>query len=143
MSEMTPDPVFDTLARFTPDSTGVDPAAILFAAGKASARTPVMWKLAVSVLLVTNLAALGLFLLRPSAPAPVVAPIVVPVVVPIPAQQPDSAAPESPVIPSPWSLGALNRVTDLDQFPKSDDSTDIRSASAPLTPRSALRGTID
>ena len=54
---MTPDPVFDKLARFTPSVSSLDAAEVLFRAGQASARTPWCWKIAVvgSVLVIAAL----------------------------------------------------------------------------------------
>lgn len=107
---MTPDPVYDRLAQFTPAS-GLDPAAVLFAAGRASARTPRGWKLAVAGLVLTNLAAVGaIVFLRPE-------PIAVPLPAPAPAGVPEPAGAEEPPIESP-TPGVLTRGTDLDDWPR-------------------------
>ena len=91
---MNPDPVAK-LARFTP--TAPDAADLLFAAGRASARTHWLWKGAVAALLTSNLALGALFALRSTdAPqAPQAAPVAQPVPEPPTAQQvsPPSSAP--------------------------------------------------
>lgn len=145
MSEMTPDPVYDALARFTPDVTAVDPAAILFAAGRASARTPIAWKLAVAGLALANLGLVCWFALRAPesaaviAPEPVVVPVVVPV--PVPLSEPSGEVPYA--VPSPWSFGTLNRVTDPEELPGPAVSTNAQVVSSPLTPYAARRGVLD
>jgi hypothetical protein len=150
--ELTPDPVADTLARFTPDASAIDPAVVLFRAGQASARARVgTWKLAVAGLLLTNLVAVGWLTLRdwltepnryPAPPAVVDAPVVT-IVVPVPvepATQPSPAAPESP---SPYSLGALLRTTDPDQLPKTEPAAGMVPAGPPLTPLAVRDAKLD
>ena len=144
MSEVTPDPVFDRLARFSPDSTGLDPADVLFRAGRASARTPRGWKVAVVGLVISHVVTV-LVLVRsnhPTAPTPEVAPT--PVVVPLPAPRPESLpepapGPTSP--PSPWSYGAMLGVTDLDQLPTPSPTAGLTPDGPPLTPLS-FRGQV-
>lgn len=137
---MTPDSVTDKLARFTADGSQVDPAEILFRAGRASARTPRMWKLAVAGLVLTNLVTagfLGLYREQPQqTPEPLPIPVVIPVIVPRPEQPP---SPE--VSPSPWSLGALMRLTDPNDLPRSPVVTATTPERPLLTPRS--HGEID
>jgi hypothetical protein len=139
---MTPDPVLDKLARFTPDGSPVDPAAILFRAGRASARTHWGWKVAVAGLLLANLGTVGFFALRPEKPhqppEPMPVPVAVPVVVPSPEPQP---SPE--VSPSPWSLGALLRTADPRDLPVAQTAIDLAPTEPPLTPRSVGRADID
>jgi hypothetical protein len=139
---MTPDPVLDKLARFTPDGSGIDPAELLFRAGRASARTPPVWKIAVAGLLLANVATVGFFLLRPEKPPPPPEPVPVPVVVPVPVTVPSPEPPPSPAAsPSPWSLGALLRLSDPRDLPAAQAVTDLAPAEPPLTPRS--RGEFD
>ena len=59
MSEITPDPVFDKLSRFTPSVPSLDPAEVLFCLGQASAPTHWGWKIAVSGLALVIVALLG------------------------------------------------------------------------------------
>jgi hypothetical protein len=135
VSEVTPDPVYDKLARFSPDSQRLDPAEILFRAGRASARTHWFWKLAVAALLLTNMAAVGLLAFRdhsgPTAPEVVTVPVVIPVVV-VPVE-PVSSPPESA---SPWSYGSLLRTTDPDDLPRSPALVGMTPSAPPLTPLS-------
>jgi len=139
---MTPDPVLDKLARFTPDGSQLDPAELLFRAGRASARTHWGWKAAVAGLLLANLGTVGFFMSRPGKPAPSPGPVPVPVVVPVVAPRPDP--PPSPdVSPSPWSLGALLRTTDPRDLPAAQAAIDLAPAEPPLTPRSVGRTDID
>jgi hypothetical protein len=133
---MTPDPVADTLARFTLRESSLDPAQVLFRAGRASARTPWGWKMAVAglvlviaALLVERLATGWNANTGPREGAPVVGKVPSPAPEPIPVPTPSE--PESP-----WRFGALLRVTDADDLPKSPTSAGVRPADAPLTPRS-------
>ena len=61
---MTPDPVYDKLAKFSPDAAAVDASVLLFEAGRASARTPWGWKAAAAALLVANVLSVGYFASR-------------------------------------------------------------------------------
>ena len=149
MPELTPDPVFDTLARFTPDASGVDPADILFRAGQASARTRWPWKTAVFGLLLANVVAVGLLTYRDWTAAPLTygpgpAPevVTVPVVIPVPAE-PVPPPPASSEAPPQWSLGALIGTTDPDQLPKTEPVTGMVPAGPPLTPLAARGGELD
>ncbi|HJZ56376.1 MAG TPA: hypothetical protein VKE74_15535 [Gemmataceae bacterium] len=146
MPELTPDPVFDRLARFTPDDSALDAAAILFRAGKASARTPRRWKLAVTGLLSTNIAVVGLLIFgkRTSEPTPAPEPVAVPLIVPVPVEVSSPAPSPGPSgSPSLWSVGALMGTTDPDQLPKPEPVINLAPADTPLTPLAARRGMID
>lgn len=68
-NEMTPDPVFDKLARFSPNAGGLDRASVLFAAGRASARTGRVWPVLAGILAVSQTITLALLLL-PGPPRP-------------------------------------------------------------------------
>jgi hypothetical protein len=129
--------VYDKLARFSPDSQGIDPADILFRAGRASARTHWAWKLAVAALLLTNAVAAGFIVFRgrpdPAAPEVVTVPVVIPVVVVPVSVEPVSSPPESA---SPWSYGSLLRTTDPDDLPRSPALVNATPADRPLTPLS-------
>ena len=130
---MTPDPVFDRLDRFTPDASTIDPAAILFRAGRASARTPWGWKLTVAGLLVTNVVtAVALGYRSPADPDPIPTPVLVPVIPPALESTP-APEPTSPL--SPWSYAAMMGITDADQLPHSEPIDGITPAELPLTAR--------
>src|SRR5262249_58967092 len=66
-----PDPVTDRLARFTPAAAGLDRDALLFEAGRRSARSSRLWPLAAGLLAVSQVATLVVLLPheppRPSA----------------------------------------------------------------------------
>lgn len=139
---MTPDPVLDKLTRFTPDGSQIDPAQLLFRAGRASARTHWGWKAAVAGLLLANLGTAGYLAFRPEKSPPPPEPVPVPVVVPVAVPSPEP--PPSPdVSPSPWSLGALLRTTDPRDLPAAQAAIDLAPAEPPLTPRSVGRADID
>ena len=127
---MTPDPVFDKLARFTPDSGGLDPAEVLFQAGRSSARTPIVWKLAVAVLLVSN----TVFFLNRSKPAEIV-------LVPVPVVE--SPAPPVPAEVPSWGPHGLIGTFDPDRAARPEAVADLAPARAALTPLSARRADFD
>jgi hypothetical protein len=138
VSEVTPDPVFDKLARFTPSVSSLDAAEVLFRAGQASAPTPWCWKIAVvgSVLVIAAL--LGERLANNSNTnsdswdgVPVIVVVPVPIPPPNPSPSPIPSEPESP-----WRLGAFLHTTDPDDLPKSPVLAGLSSADPPLTPRS-------
>ncbi len=139
MSEVNPDPVAK-LAKFTPAAP--DAAELLFAAGRASARTHWGWKAAVAGLLASNLA-LGVLLVFsrrdvPSVPEPVPAPVVQP------QPEPPSTTPPSPVTPAdePWSYRTL-RATDLEHAPKPETLTNLTPPREALTVLSGRSGDLD
>jgi hypothetical protein len=109
---MTPDPRLDWLTRLQPNGSILDPADVLFHAGRASARTPRAWKVAVAGLLMANLVMVGLLLARRDPPRPLEA--AAPVAVPTPAP-----APPADTLPSsdPDSVYSLARSFDPDAPP--------------------------
>ena len=127
---MTPDPVFDKLARFTPDAGGLDPAEVLYRAGRASARTPLAWKLAVAVLLASN----AVFFLNRTKPAEVV-------LVPVPVAE-TPAPPATADVPS-WGPHVLIGAFDPDRAARPEAVADLAPARAALTPLSARRTDFD
>jgi hypothetical protein len=135
---MTPDPVAGKLTRFTPSASSLDPAEVLFRAGRASARTPWGWKVAVSGLVLVVAALLGERLVNNQSANPGprdVAPSIVVPPVPLPAPEPSpSPIPSEPE--SPWRLGALLHATDPDDLPSSPGLAGLSPADPPLTPRS-------
>jgi len=62
-----PDPVTDRLARFTPNPAGLDRDALLFAAGRKSARPMRFWPIATGLLAASQVITLAL--LWPGSPA--------------------------------------------------------------------------
>jgi len=135
---MTPDPVLAKLARFTPNA--VDPAELLFAAGRASARTPWYWKATVAGSLLVNVVCAGLLLTRPEVAQVVpVEPVETPAT-PVPEPAP-VAAPTS--TPNPWSLQALHHLGDPDRLPKNEPRFEISHSGIPLTVLSARSGELD
>lgn len=121
------DPLTERLGRFTPEGAGLDRDAILFAAGRASVRSPRTWKVVAGVLTVTQSLTLMLLLPWPATPpAPPKPPVqrVVPVrsapaprpltprsleeeTRPAPALPGDSYVPDSPPL-SPSSIHGLS-----------------------------------
>jgi len=139
MPEMTPDPVLAKLARFTPNA--VDPAELLFAAGRASARTPWYWKASVAGSLLVNVACVGVMLTRPEVTH--VVPVEPPVAPAIPVVP--EPAPVTPLgsTPNPWSLQALHHLGDPDRLPQSEPRFEISHSGTPLTVFSARSGELD
>lgn len=85
--------VVATLTRLSPTKPGFDRDQLLFEAGRASARTPVGWKIAVVALAVSQLLMLGYFL-RPDLVQETAVP-------PQPAADPLPALPTEQPIPEP------------------------------------------
>jgi hypothetical protein len=133
--DVKPDPVLDKLGRFTPDATGINRDEWLFAAGRASARTPRGWKAAAGVLALTQAAILVAWLSAPRVPAPTV-PVISPAAVSLPAEGPDAAFPYHPN-----SYEALSRTFDPDAPPPlpPDSSTARQTVSL----RAGWRGAIE
>jgi hypothetical protein len=140
---MIPDPILDKLARFTPHSTAADQAALLFAAGQASTRTPWGWKVAVVGLMLANLGWLSLLTFQPSAettpntpPQPELTPATPPHTELL---QPPASNPP-PIGDDLWSYRALLSAGDLEQFPRTIPLRDPIQTDAPLTPLAGHRG---
>lgn len=66
MSGMNNDPVFDRLARFSPNSGKLNRDDLLFQAGRASVRVRPWWKLLTGVLAVTQVVSLALVFISPA-----------------------------------------------------------------------------
>lgn len=132
MPDVTRDPADGPLAGFTPAAV-LDPADILFRAGRASARTPWGWKAAVAGLLLSNLAVVGALLFRQPQT------VAVPAAAPVP---PVEVAPaEPPAEPSPPS-GLLARSTDLGAWPRPAADLDY-PPDYPLTLAEARRAAVE
>lgn len=65
---MSDDPLATRLSRFTPDASGLDRDALLFAAGRASVRPARGWVVLVGVLTASQLVTLVLFWLQAATP---------------------------------------------------------------------------
>jgi hypothetical protein len=92
-----PESLEQRLSRFTPDGSGLDRDALLFAAGRASARPGRRWMTLAGALAVSQLLTLALLWPRPAPPAPVPAPAPSPAV----AVEPPPPARETPAL---WVL---------------------------------------
>ncbi len=139
---MMPDPILDKLARFTPHGTLADEAALLFAAGCASARTPWGWKVAVAGLLLANLGWLSLLIFHTSAetpPQPELTPATPTHTEPL---QPPASNPP-PIGDDLWSYRVLLTAGDLEQFPRTIPLRDPIQTDAPLTPLAGHRGELN
>jgi hypothetical protein len=130
MPEMIPDPGLEWLARLRPNESVLDPADILFHAGRASARTPRPWKIGVAGLLLTNAVAVGLLLDHqdPRRPATAPAPVAVPTSSPAP-----TPPPASPPGADPNSVYSLARSLDPDAPPPPAGFVSPDRPTAPLT----------
>jgi DNA polymerase-3 subunit gamma/tau len=98
-----PEPLEERLSRLTPDATGLDRDALLFAAGRASVRPARRWQAAAGLLAASQLVTLALFWPRPAPPSPMPVPAPVaerPVIV-----KPPEPEPQPP--PDPSELGVL------------------------------------
>ncbi len=69
---MSDDPLISRLSRFTPDGSSLDREALLFAAGRASARRGRRWMALAAVLAASQLMTVGLLVWPRSGPPPAV-----------------------------------------------------------------------
>jgi hypothetical protein len=126
---MTPDPRLDWLTRLTPNGALLDPADVLFHAGRASARTPRAWKVGVAGLVLANAVTVGFLLVRrdmPRLPDSASAPVAVPA----PAAAPPS---ESRPGSDPDSVFSLAQSFDPDSPPPPAGFVPPDRPPAPLT----------
>ncbi|HEY2783925.1 MAG TPA: hypothetical protein VGJ05_03035 [Fimbriiglobus sp.] len=128
------DPVIGKLARFTPESA-LDRDALLFQAGRASVRTPGMWKWAVATLTVSQVFTLAL-LLGGGTPKPRPASPVEPVAT-------ESLQPDPTSIPEPISYAVLIRNFDPDAPPKFPSSGGGAKGPQPAPFTAGWRGKIE
>jgi hypothetical protein len=124
-----PDPVTDRLARFTPNASGLDREALLFAAGQQSARGSRLWQVATALLAVSQV--ITLIALWPSEP------VKTPVVAPVPANSP----PAEPITPAtPPSSDVWTARSDPDVLTSPPPATgEFVTTGPPLTAGSAFR----
>ena len=124
-----PDPVTDRLARFTPNAAGLDRDALLFAAGRRSARGSRLWPVAAGLLAVSQ--AVTLVAVWPSEPAKT------PIVAPVPTNNPP---PESITPASPPSSDVWTARSDPDVMASPPPATgEFVGTGPPLTAGSAFR----
>ena len=141
---MKPDPILDKLACFTPYGTAAGQAALLFAAGQASARTPWGWKIAVIGLLIANLGWLFVLKFHSIAEVPANTPQQ-PKLAPAPPTEP-LQPPTSNLLPSDDDLGsyrALVSTGDLEKFPTTKPLHNPIQTDTPLTPLAGHRGELN
>jgi hypothetical protein len=137
---MNPDPVAK-LARFTP-APSPDAADLLFAAGRASARTHWLWKVAVAALVASNAALGTLLALRTTDPPPTPQPVLIVQPAPEPPAPPQASAPPSSApAEEAWSYRTL-RASDLEHAPQSD-TFPLAPPREALTVLSGRRGELD
>ena len=117
-----PDPVTDRLARFTPSPAGLDRDALLFTAGRRSARGSRLWPAAAALLTLSQ--AVTLAALWPREP------VVSPVASQAPAASVLELPPTSPPASEIWSLGSRS---DVLQEPSTAAPAEFVSAGPPLT----------
>jgi hypothetical protein len=127
-----PDPVTDRLARFTPSPGGLDRDALLFAAGRRSARGSRLWPLATALLVVSQAATLVALWPHETVNAPVI-PASSPAVGPAPWEL--TLPPVSPD-PDVWSAGSR---FDVVQGPPPVRAGEFVSGGPPLTAGSGFR----
>lgn len=115
-----PEDLTNTLRQFTP--TLPDRDALLFAAGRASARPAPLWKMLCGLLAVSQVAMLMFLLSRPSG-------TVNALTVPVDNSGDDSA---TPFTPDPYSYITLSKSADLEQPCTPGGPVDPQRSSPPL-----------
>jgi hypothetical protein len=126
---MSDDPLIKRLSELKPDGSGLDRDALLFAAGRASARTNRRWLAAAGVLAATQAITLAVVLW----PRPLV-PLADPIKndPPIVATDPPAPAPTEPEdAPSPWAL--RNAIIAAEGKMPSPDAVDLVPSQPPLS----------
>jgi hypothetical protein len=124
-----PDPVTERLSRFTPNASGLDRDALLFAAGQRSARGSRFWPVAAALLAVSQVVTLIAFWPSEPAKSPVVAPV------PANGPVPDSITPATPPSSDVWTARS-----DPDALSSSPPATgEFVTTGPPLTAGSAFR----
>jgi hypothetical protein len=125
------DPLTDRLARFTPSGAGLDRDAVLFAAGRQSARVSRLWPAAAALLAVSQVVTL-IVLWPHDPPAPVVGAPSPPAVPPPPLILP-------PASPDPDVWTVRSRFPDVLQEPPTASPGEFVSSGPPLTAGSGRR----
>jgi hypothetical protein len=111
------EPFLERLSRFTPDAGGLDRDALLFAAGRSSARPNRGWKFLSAALAGTQLLVVALLLPRSVSVAPTVNGSIAESSLPHPSA--NDAAPPAPIDSRIWSVRH-----DLDETPLDDRGGD-------------------
>jgi hypothetical protein len=126
-----PDPVTDRLARFTPNATGLDRDAVIFAAGQRAARGSRLWPAAAALLAVSQV--VTLVSLWPRSPEPPTATPGIPAVAPSPELN-------LPPVSRPRDVLAVGSSPDILLTPPNPGAAgEFVSSGPPLTAGSALR----
>jgi hypothetical protein len=122
------EPILERLNRFTPDPGGLDRDALLFAAGRSSARPNLRWKTLAALLGGTQALSLVLLLVHPTRPAgglsmPVAA-------LPAPPLALEPRATESVANPGIWS--ARHRLDESEPEDRPTDTLTLIDSEPPL-----------
>ena len=122
----------DRLSRFTPNAPGLDRDAILFAAGRRSARGSWLWKALASLFATTQVVTLLVLWPQPQPAGTFVGPppAVAPVAPPAPPAPAESSGPDV------WTAGSR---PDVLQSPPALSTVQYVEPDPPLTVRSGLR----
>jgi hypothetical protein len=124
------EPVVERLSRFTPDAGGLDRDALLFAAGRASARPNRIWIALAAALAVSQALTLTLWWLQPAPP-------VAHLPVPAPSQSappmpPEPVTPDSSESPGHWSARRNVLGLDLEDRPTPAPAGNFVESGPPL-----------
>jgi hypothetical protein len=112
------EPILERLNRFTPDAGGLDRDALLFAAGRESARPNRSWMTLATLLASTQALSLVLLCSRPTPPG---AGLPVPVAAaPVPSAVVEPTESDAMAHPGPWSVGRGLREMETSDRPASD-----------------------
>jgi hypothetical protein len=122
------EPFLERLSRFTPDAGGLDRDALLFAAGRSSARPNRGWKTLATLLASTQ--ALSLLLLWPHLTPPAGRLTVAVTTAPSPPAALESRTSEALASPGAWS--ARRRLLESGPDPVADDTVTLIDSGPPL-----------
>jgi hypothetical protein len=123
-------PFPERLSRFTPDAGSLDPAAVLFAAGRRSARPNRGWIALAAALAVSQGLTLALLWHSPAAPvAPLPPPAAGSHEPPAPPESPSTDVPDSPGL---WTVRHGLRDTEAEAGPGSVPAVTIPDGGPPL-----------
>jgi hypothetical protein len=125
MSESLPEP----LSRFTPDVGRLDPAAVLFAAGRRSARPNRGWVALAATLAASQALSLALLWPHPTPPASPSGPAAPWTTSPGPSEPTAVRAPDSPGV---WTAGRSFREPEADDSPPPANAVTIVDSGPPL-----------
>jgi hypothetical protein len=123
------EPFLERLTRFTPDAGGLDRDALLFAAGRGSARPNRVWIALAATLAVTQVLTLALWWSQPGPIAQAPSPAPPHNAAPSPAEPPISDSTEDPGM---WSAYHVLRESELDTRPNSPSTGKYVESGPPL-----------